>query len=78
MSYKAFSTQILQEKSDLWRNIVGQLTEEGCFGPAMPLMCHNHPEYNKPVKTAKDFKEYPDGKIFYYTYFLAKVFMSYR
>lgn len=53
--------ELLAEKSDLWKNIVGTLQQKQGIGPSLQLMCQNHPGVCSVVANEKDFESVPEG-----------------
>jgi len=53
--------QLLQEQSDLWRNLITKMKQEGLYGSSLPLMCNNHPEHKVNVTKTEDFEKLPEG-----------------
>ena len=52
---------LMAQQSSLWAKILKDLKEANRIGTELQLTCQNHPGQVTHVKTAKDFKEAPEG-----------------
>lgn len=51
----------LAEKSQLWQNLMSDLTAQQAIGDALEIFCQNHTDYKTLLKSKDDFKAAPDG-----------------
>ena len=52
---------MLEEKSSMWKKIVSDIKQMGCFGKSVQLHCQNHPSVTFSAKTGGDFSQAPEG-----------------
>ena len=52
---------LLAEYSLLWRRIINDVINVGCFGDSLSLCCQNHPETKVEVSNESDFENVPEG-----------------
>jgi len=54
----------LASKSQMWNEIVDMLSEREALGPALPIVCHRHPNTVQWVSNPESIRRFaPDGKI---------------
>lgn len=51
----------LVENSELWKNLIQNLTTERAIGDGLTLYCQNHSDYKTSVALKKDFSSVPEG-----------------
>ena len=52
----------LRAKSELWRQILTYVQNEGLLGTTLSLFCQRHPNYSKKVADSSDFRTlFPEG-----------------
>ncbi len=60
--YVIGNLKMLRDKhKTIWPNIVLDMDQKQCTGPALPLYCQVHPDQKVFAKTAEDFSKCPEG-----------------
>ena len=49
------SADTIRKKNTMWRSVIERLDSDGCLGPALPLVCQNHPSTSSLIKNPEDF-----------------------
>ena len=46
----------------MWASVLEELESKGCLGPALPISCHQHPDYIEYVNAPGQIRRVaPDG-----------------
>ncbi|CAI2170001.1 16549_t:CDS:10 [Funneliformis geosporum] len=56
------NADLLSERSDMWKSVIGLMRERGQVGRTFPILCESHPDIINDISSPKQFRELsPDG-----------------